>query len=104
MNNKEATEFVSKVAQRGLGIYGRIRVVEICLESNCKLLEDNTVNWLTDDIDKAVSDFIINFSKPNQFAKMTVMLLAKKYDIPLPDELTKSKIRKSRFRKLLYTP
>ena len=104
MNKEDATEFASVLIRRGLGIYGRIRVAEICSESNVALLDDNTVDWVTEDIDKAVNDLIVNFSKSNLPAKMTAMVLAKKYGIPFPEELTKKKRRQSRFRRLVYQP
>ncbi|MBD3406777.1 MAG: hypothetical protein GF411_11740 [Candidatus Lokiarchaeota archaeon] len=98
---KQIEDMISTLVARGLGIYGREKMGEICLTSGVALLDDNTTDWLTEDIETALNKFLVNYAKFNIAAKMTVMVLAKKYGIELPEELQRKKKRKSKFRRLL---
>lgn len=101
VSRENIDELVSTLVARGLGIYGREKMAEICLSSGVALLDDNTTDWLEDDIEAALQKFLINYSKFNLAAKMTVLVIAKRYGVPIPEELKRKKKRKSRFRRLL---
>lgn len=95
MQDKQS-EFLKALVERGLGIYGRDKMAQICHESQVALMDDNSLDWLTDDHEKALQNLLINYSRINLPARMTVMVLAKKHDIPVPEELGKGK-KRSRF-------
>ncbi len=97
----KAKQLVDVLVARGLGLYGRKKMVQICYDSGVALLDDDSTDWLGDDIGSAVNDFLVNYAKFNLAAKMTAMVLAKKFDIDLPEGLKRKKKRKSRLRRLL---
>jgi hypothetical protein len=101
IDQHQAKELVGVLVSRGLGVYGRARMEQICYDSGVALLDDDTTDWLGDNIDEIVTQFLINYAKFNLAAKMTAMVLAKKHDVPLPNELKRKVKRKSRFRRLL---
>ncbi|MHA1166993.1 MAG: hypothetical protein ACTSRU_04155 [Candidatus Hodarchaeales archaeon] len=100
-SNEPIEQFVNVLVSRGLGIYGRERMANICYESGVALLDDNTIDWLEEDRNEALQQLIVNYSSVNLPAKMTAIVLAKKFDIPLPEELKRKKKRKSRFRRMI---
>ncbi len=89
--------FTELLVQRGLGLYGRDRMAKICYESDVGLLDDDTISFLSDDKRAAMEKLIINYAKFNLVAKMTVMALAKQYEIEIPEEVKKKRGKKSRF-------
>lgn len=97
----KAKQLVGVLVSRGLGLYGRVKMGQICYDSGVALLDDDSTDWLGDDVDETVHDFLVNYARFNIAAKMTAMVLAKKFDIPLPDELRRKKKRESRLRRLL---
>jgi len=92
--------FLKELIERGLGIYGKEKMAEICFNSKIGLLDDYSLDWLSDDHDTAFKNLIENYSSINLTAKMTVMVLAKKHGIPLPESVTITK-KKSKFLKFL---
>lgn len=94
MDNREM--FLKALVERGLGIYGREKMAEICYASGVALLDDNSVDFLDDNHGKALESLILNYSQINLPARMTAMVLAKRFNIPIPKELGQKK-RQSRF-------
>ncbi len=92
-------EFTQILVQRGLGLYGREKMAQICYESDIALLDDDTIDFLSDDLKKSVEKLLLNYSKFNLTAKMTAVVLAKRHGIPIPPALQKKK-KKSRIRRL----
>lgn len=92
--------FLKEIVERGLGIYGRDKMAEICYNSQIGLLDDYTLDWLSDDHTEALNKLIVNYSKINLPAKMTVMVLAKKHGIKIPDTIQTTK-KRSRFFKFI---
>ena len=92
--------FINLLIQRGLGIYGHDKMSSICYDAGVLLLDDDSVQFGTDSIDVIRNKFLVNYAKFNLIAKMTVMALAKQYNMEVPDEIKKSKRKKSRFRKI----
>ncbi len=101
VSRESIDELVTILVSRGLGIYGRDKMAQICMDSGVALLDDNTTDWLEEDVEAALKKFLINYSKFNLAAKMTVLVLAKRFGVPIPEELKRKKKRKSRFRRLL---
>ena len=79
-------DFLQILIRRGLGIYGREKITQICQESNIRLLSDDSIEWLVEDRDKSLQTLILNYSQLNLPAKMTAMVLAKRFAIPIPEE------------------
>ena len=101
LSDETIDEFASVLVARGLGIYGRQKMAEICEKSGVALMDDDTIDWLASDKLAAIKQLIINYSKFNLPAKMTAIVLAKRYNIPIPEEeLGRKKRRVSRFRRL----
>ncbi len=94
------TQLVTTLVKRGLGIYGRERMAKICEESGVALMDDDSVDWLDDDKEKALNKFLITYAQQNVAARMTVKVLAKKHGVPIPKGLEKRSRIVSRFRKM----
>ncbi len=94
-------ELVDVLVARGLGLYGKEKMAKICSDSGVALLDDNSTDWLDDDIMGSLNKFLVNYAGFNIASRMTVMVLMKMVNIPLPEELQRKKKRKSRFRRLL---
>ncbi len=94
-------EFLRTLIKRGLGLYGREKMAKICYDSGIALMDDDTIDFLDENVTNAVNALLINYAKFNLPARMTVMVLAKKYGIPLPEELRRKKKRRSRFLRLI---
>ena len=101
MKPENIIELTKILVSRGLGIYGHETMQKICYDSGVALLDDDSIDWLQDDKEKAMNDFLINYSAMNLAAKMTAMVLAKRYGIPIPEQIKKKKKRKSRFQRIL---
>ena len=102
VKEETANEFLSILISRGLGIYGHDRMVKICGNSGILLNDDDSFNLTsTNDLSTILNQFIVNYSQFNLPAKMTAMVLAKKFQIPIPDTLKQKPKKKSRFRRLL---
>jgi precorrin-6B methylase 1 len=94
MNNKHLKNFVELLISRGLGLYGQKEMAKICYESGIALTDLNEIEWMTGKHEKAVQSLLVNYGTRNLPAKMTVMVLARKHNIPLPEKLTKKKRNK----------
>ncbi|MHA1908133.1 MAG: hypothetical protein ACW98Y_12610, partial [Candidatus Thorarchaeota archaeon] len=55
------------------------------------------IHWIKSDREEALQLFMTNYASFNVAARMTVLILAKRYRIPLPEGLKKDSPRKSRF-------
>ncbi|MBD3192505.1 MAG: hypothetical protein GF308_17835 [Candidatus Heimdallarchaeota archaeon] len=94
-------EFTRTLISRGLGMYGPEKMQKICSDSGFRLDDDGSFEKNPEaDLESAVQKLLINYSKFNLPAKMTAMVLAKKYNIKIPEALQKKRKRKSRFRHL----
>ena len=81
-------QLVHTLVQRGLGIYGYKRMVEMCESAGVALLDDYTVDWLDDDHERALNRFLISYARQNPAARMTVLVLAKRHGVPIPVSYT----------------
>ncbi len=102
INHQQAAEFAQLLIMRGLGLYGDKKMAKICDDSgmDCRAgssyeLPDN------ENIEDSLKKLMINYSKFNLPAKMTVLVLAKKYGMLIPEELKSSKKKKSKYRQKL---
>jgi hypothetical protein len=94
-----ANKFAKILIVRGLGIYGENKMRKICSESGLDCNSDGTFEPLThDNYSEKLRELMINYSKFNLPAKMTTIVLAKRYGITIPEELRTSKRRKSKYR------
>ncbi|MCF2137837.1 MAG: hypothetical protein K9W43_11455 [Candidatus Thorarchaeota archaeon] len=93
-------QLIGTLVARGLGIYGRERMAKICESAGIALLDDDTTDWLADDKERALNDFLVNYAQQNIAARMTVMVLAKRHGVPIPDKIQRKKRITSRFRRL----
>lgn len=93
-------EFTKTLISRGLGMYGPEKMKKICSDSGFRLYDDGSFEKNPgEELQSAVQKLLINYSKFNLPAKMTAMVLAKKYNIQIPEALQKKQKRKSRFRR-----
>ena len=83
---------------RGFGLYGDKKMMKICSESEISCNTDGTFQIDDQKIDVILTRLMINYAKFNLPAKMTVIILAKKYGITIPKELKSSKNKKSKYR------
>ncbi|MHA1448699.1 MAG: hypothetical protein ACTSP4_04680 [Candidatus Hodarchaeales archaeon] len=83
-SNEPIEQFVNVLVSRGLGIYGRERMANICYESGVALLDDNTIDWLEEDRNEALQQLIVNYSSVNLPAKMTAIVLKTKEKTKIP--------------------
>ncbi|MHA1228725.1 MAG: hypothetical protein ACTSPV_18520 [Candidatus Hodarchaeales archaeon] len=91
-----------ELINRGMGLYGRDKIAELAYKSGIALLDDNTVEWLDSEEkshEDTIKNFLVEYSKINLPAKMTVIVYARKFKIDLPDSIRKRKRRRSRLRK-----
>lgn len=92
-------EYLILLTQRGLGIYGYDKMASICRDAGLILLEDDTLQFISDDYDQVFQKFLVNYAKFNLIAKMTVMAFAKQYGVKVPYEIKNLQKKKSKFRK-----
>ena len=100
MKPENIVQLTEILVSRGLGMYGHEMMQKICYDSGIALLDDDSIDWLQEDKEKSMNDFLINYSAMNLAAKMTAIVLAKKYEIPIPEQIKKKK-RNSRFQRIL---
>lgn len=94
-----ANEFAHLLIMRGFGLYGDLKMVRICEESGIHCSSDGSFSKLkSENLKEMLEKLMINYSKFNLPAKMSIIVLAKKFDIPIPDELKTSKKKKSKYR------
>lgn len=91
---------VKSLVQRGLGLYGQTEMAQICYNSGIALTDLNEIDWLEENHGKSVEKFLINYGTRNLPAKMTVIIMARKYRIPIPEVLTEQNRGKRRRRKI----
>lgn len=99
MNEDTVNEFARLLLMRGLGLYGDQKMTKICEESGLKCTSDGSFEKIQqEEISKTIEKLIVNYAKFNLPAKMTVLVLARKYNISIPEELKKTEKRKSKYR------
>lgn len=94
-----AHELVNLLVKRGLGIYGKQKMKKIARDSGIELQEDDTTKWNNDDHNEVLHNFLMNYAEFNVAAKMTAMVMAKRFNVPVPKNLGKQK--KSRIRRFI---
>ena len=87
----ELKELASLLVRRGQTIYGRDKIVEICGKSQVSLLDDYSGEFAKDDTKESLDDFLIRYSKLGPAALLTLLILSKQYNVPLPEQLTQKK-------------
>ncbi len=100
VSSNKLYEFTNVLIQRGLGIFGPEKMKEICQQSGILLKDDNTFEFQTNDSHAVIKKLILNYAKSNLPAKMTAVALARQYDIPLPEELSKKRKLRSRLLRI----
>ena len=99
IDEKIANEFAKTLIMRGFGLYGEEKMIKICEDSGITCHPDSTFEKIIGSgIEKIIRQLIINYSKFNLPAKMTSLVLAKKYGISIPDELRSSNKKKTKYR------
>ena len=93
IDENKALAFAKTLVHQGIDIYGRDRLAEICFIGDFGLLDDNSIEPLSDNLIENVNNLFIEYSKINVSAKMTAIHLAKQYNIPIPSEVSKKKKR-----------
>ena len=79
-------EFLDLLIKRGLGLYGKEKIDQILKQSKIELLTDGSVNWLNGNPSDSLQTLMRNYAALNVPAKMTAVVLAKRFDIPVPDD------------------
>lgn len=98
IDTHQAKEFARLLIMRGFGLYGDKKMTKICSESEVSCKTDGSFHIEEQNIAIALNKLMINYAQFNLPAKMTVLVLAKKYGIPIPEELKSSKNKKSKYR------
>ncbi|MHA1210892.1 MAG: hypothetical protein ACTSSH_00385 [Candidatus Heimdallarchaeota archaeon] len=102
MTLKTANDFAKLLIMRGFGLYGDNRMMKICVDSGITCETDGSFTPIHEDnMEIIIEQLIVNYAKFNLPAKMTSLVLAKKYGIPIPDELRTSSSKKSKYRQKL---
>ena len=94
ISEQKLLDFVHLVVKRGLGLYGQEKMAKICFNSGIALTDTNEVDWLKENHANCVQTLLINYGSTNLPAKMTAIVLARKNQIPVPDELMASGSKK----------
>jgi hypothetical protein len=84
----ELKEVASILVRRAQTIYGRDKIVEICGKSQVSLLDDYSGEFASDDTKESLETFLVLYSKLGPAAKLTLLILAKQYNVILPEEVT----------------
>lgn len=86
----EKTRPIHKVAdilsRRGQTIYGREKIVDLCSRTGVSLLDD-FAELGQEDSDASLLLFVVNYAKLSPAAKLSVLTLARIYDVAIPKEL-----------------
>ncbi|MHA1682009.1 MAG: hypothetical protein ACTSUE_13810 [Promethearchaeota archaeon] len=93
-------EFVHLLVQRGLGLYGKQEMATICYDSGIALMDKGEIDWLNDDHFKSVQKLVKNYATRNLPAKMTAIVLARKYGIPIPASLESKRKGKGKLKRI----
>jgi len=94
-------QFAKILIMRGLGLYGSERMARICQDSGIVCYADGRFEQLTEGEFEKLNKLMINYARFNLPAKMTTIVLAKRFGIPIPQELQSQKKRKSKHRRRL---
>ncbi|MFW9788117.1 MAG: hypothetical protein ACFFE2_16390 [Candidatus Thorarchaeota archaeon] len=85
----EAERPIRKLAEilsrRGQTIYGRQTIVELCSKAGVSLM--NTFDVGDPDTDESLQNFLVQYSRLNPAAKLTILILSKQYGVSLPENL-----------------
>jgi len=98
INQQDAKEFARLLIMRGFGLYGEKKMVKICSDSEIACRSDGSFDYDEEHTEEALTKLMLNYAKFNLPAKMTVLILAKKYGITIPEELKSSTKKKSKYR------
>jgi len=98
----EANEFARILIMRGFGLYGDNKMLRICTDSGLTCDTDGSFTGISEEnMYVVIEKLLVNYSRFNLPAKMTSLVLAKKYDIPIPKELKSPSKKKSKYRQKL---
>ncbi|MGQ4912314.1 MAG: hypothetical protein ACP6KW_09120 [Candidatus Thorarchaeota archaeon] len=75
------------LSRRGQTIYGRRTIVDLCARTGVALTSGYDAELGPVDSEESLMDFIIEYSKLNPAAKMTVLILSEIYGLSIPKEL-----------------
>ncbi len=75
------------LSRRGLTIYGREKIVDLCARTGVSLIDDFASELGEEDSDAALLSFVVNYAKLGPAAKLSVLTLARIYDVIIPKEL-----------------
>ncbi|MCF2142875.1 MAG: hypothetical protein K9W42_04170 [Candidatus Heimdallarchaeota archaeon] len=99
ITNETINQFARILIMRGMGLYGRERMTRICRDSGIVCHADGRFEHLVENDLEKLTKLMVNYSKFNLPAKMTALVLAKRFGIPIPPELQSPKKRKSKHRR-----
>ena len=91
LDNDALKTFVSNLVIRGLGLYGQEEMAKICYDSGIALTDLNEIEWMEKKPTEAVQELLVNYGTRNLPAKMTAIVLARKFKVPVPEALTQKK-------------
>lgn len=98
INQQGAMEFARLLIMRGFGLYGEKKMLKICGDSEITCRSDGSFDFNEEHTEEALTKLMLNYAKFNLPAKMTVLVLARKYGISIPKELQSSNKKKSKYR------
>ena len=75
------------LSRRGQTIYGREVIVDLCAKSGVSLMDSFASDMGEEDSEASLLVFVVNYAKQNAAAKLTVMTLARMYNVTIPKEL-----------------
>ena len=88
-NETRPVQMVADIlSRRGQTIYGRNAIVDLCAKSGVSLMDSFASD---EDSEAALLVFVVNYAKQNPAAKLTVLTLARMYNVTIPKELLEKK-------------
>jgi hypothetical protein len=75
------------LSRRGQTIYGRDVIVRLCANAGVSLMDSFASDLEEEESEASLLVFVVNYAKLNPAAKLTVMILARMYNVTIPKEL-----------------
>jgi hypothetical protein len=84
-DDRPILKLAETLSRRGQTIYGRKMIVDLCSKTGVSLMDSLDIG--DPDSDQSLQNFLIGYSKLSPAAKLTIMILSKQYEVPLPEDL-----------------
>lgn len=89
IDESNALDFTKTLTKLGIELFGLKTISKICQKIGLQIDESGSVELPSQNFEQKVENFILEYAKINVSAKITVINLAKKFKIPIPEGLSK---------------